>query len=131
MKRRFYPFVQSRGFIRQKSKNPYFVTFVRDRNGHVDQFDLQWDKYWRPHFVLNFGSLEHGEQPGRIQRRRGGGRRNWFGLHRPWINRLISGKWNYSPEQVIEELVVAFDDLEVWWSTGTAGPHVYIYTVHA
>jgi len=131
VKRRFYPFVQGRGFIRQKSQDPYFVIFVREANGRVDQFELQWDKSWRPYFVLNFGSPERGEQPGRLQRRRGGDQWNWFSLRRPWAKKLISGKWSYSPGQVIDEVIAAFDELETWWSTGIAGPHVYIYELHA
>ena len=131
VKRRFYPFVQGRGFIRQKSQDPYFVIFVREANGRVDQFELQWDKSWRPYFVLNFGSPERGEQSGRLQRRRGGDQWNWFSLRRTWAKKLISGKWSYSPGQVIDEVIAAFDELETWWSTGIAGPHVYIYELHA
>ena len=128
MKRRFYPFVHDRGFVKQKSHS---ATFVRERDSRIDQFDLQWDKYQRPYFVLNFDSLDRGEQPGRLQRRRGGDLWNWFSLRRPWSKKLISGRWNYSPEQVIDELIAAFDELEIWWSTGVAGPHIYIYALHA
>ena len=131
IKHSFYPFIKERGFIKQKSVSPYFAKFSRQRNGRTETFDLQWDKYWRPYFVLNFGSREQGEQPGRLQRSRGGDQWHWFSLRRPWLKKLTSGKWNYTPAQVSQELIAAFGELETWWETGVAGPHIYIYELHA
>jgi hypothetical protein len=125
IKRRFYPFVMSHGFTRQKSENPFFTTFVREYQGRTDVFDIQWDHYWRPFFVINFGSKQ-GEFIGRLQRRRGGALRNWFSLRRPWFEKLRYGKWNYTPQEVTDELISAFEELEIWWKSGITGPHVYI-----
>ncbi len=146
VKKRFYPFVEKRGFVRAKSKDPFFVTFRRVRGDTVDVFDVQWEKYWRPCFVLNFGQgpsrgvdvqgthvsgteLEpyHCTPCGRLQRRRGGSLACWFQLRRPWRGFLTSGKWAFSPDEVVEELIGSFDELEAWWSGKIEGPHIYIW----
>ena len=130
IKQEFYPFAKARGFERDKSINPLFKTFRR-RTGTVDQVvEIQWDKYWRPCFVINFGRAAGDERidyEGRLQRKRGGGRNCWFGTRRPWPGKLTTGKWSYTPEEVLSELVAAFDELETWWEQGVAGPHIDLW----
>jgi hypothetical protein len=56
----------------------YFTPFRRVRGGQLDVFDVQWEKYWRPRFLLNFGRGDatspddegRFERVGRLQRRR-------------------------------------------------------------
>jgi hypothetical protein len=135
IKTRFYPFVTERGFVRQKSSNPLLTEFRRELSQRRDVFEIQWDKYWRPFFVLNFGrdvsGGEAGNMQGRLQRGRCGDLCCWFSLRRPWTSKLRTGKWNYSPDEVVCELICAFDELETWWSGGEAGPHIYVYELHA
>ncbi len=91
-------------------------------------FEIQWDKYWKPYFVINFGNGESIDEQinyeGRLQRSRGGSQLCWFGTRRPWLSRFATGKWKYTPEEVVTELIVAFDELESWWAEGTEGPHI-------
>jgi len=128
IKKRFYPFVETRGFVREKSVNPLFTTFHRKVGNQVHMFEIQWDKYWKPCFVINFGEGSSNDEQinykGRLQRRRGGSQLCWFGTRRPWPNKLVSGKWKYTPEEVVIELIAAFDELESWWAEGTEGPHI-------
>ena len=135
IKSRFYPFVRDRGFVRQKATNPQHVEFRRQTAARTDVFEIQWDKYWRPRFVLNIGRSTEAEGsrglPGRLQRRRCGDLCCWFGLHRPWLSRLRSGRWSFTPTEVVDELIRAFDELEAWWAGGEPGPHIYIYQLHA
>jgi hypothetical protein len=141
VKKRFYPFVEGKGFARGNSSG-YFTEFRRVRAEGVHLFDIQWDKYWRPLFVLNFhqgpargaegvndANLEGSrfqQHAGRLQRRRGGRMGCWFGLRRPWIRVLTSGRWSYSPDEVVDELIDAFGELEAWWEDRSEGPHIYI-----
>jgi len=128
IKKQFYPFAETRGFVRAKSENPLFTTFHRTVGNQVQMFEIQWDKYWRPCFVVNFGggsaSNEQINYEGRLQRRRGGSQLCWFGIRRPWLSKLLSGKWKYTPEEVVIELIAAFDEMETWWAEGTEGPHI-------
>ena len=135
MKRTFYPFATARGFLKQKSEAPGFTVFRRVREQRIEAFKVQWDKYCRPFFVINFGrgvadSDQH-QASGRLQRRRGGNLSCWFNIRRPWSAKLRSGKWNYQPAEVVSEVIAAFPELEAWWATGEAGPHIYISQLHA
>lgn len=101
LKNCFYPFAEQRGFTRRKSTNPYFTAFRRISGENVHVFEVQWDKYWRPYFVLNFGqgTTKDSEipMPGRLQRRRGGKLSCWFSLSKPWLSRLRTGRWACQP----------------------------------
>lgn len=128
IKEQFYPFAETRGFVRQKSMNPLFTTFYRTTGNQIQMFEIQWDKYWKPYFVINFGEGSNIEEQinyeGRLQRCRGGSKLCWFGTRRPWLSKFVTGKWRYTPEQVVTELIAAFDELEAWWAEGTEGPHI-------
>src|SRR5215510_765357 len=86
----FYPFASERGFVRGKATS-MFTPFRRIRGSVAHVFDIQWDKYGAPRFVINFGEASssgvtfQGEQipsdkldpvhcplNGRLQRWRGG-----------------------------------------------------------
>ena len=135
MKRAFYPWVKAKGFIKQKSTDPHCVEFRRESPMGVDVFEVQWDKYWRPYFVINFGKEDVTDSKwikgGRLQRKRGGTMSNWFGLPKPIFHKLVSFSWSYKPEEVIEELKAAFSQLERWWESGEIGNHLYFVELHA
>ena len=145
VKERLYPVAERNGFVRDKSRHPLFAGFRRQRDGRVEVFDVQWDKYHRPYLVLNFGEAPTGDLEihgtrvaaedvgpgqcpvrGRLQRYRGGSMNCWFRLRKPWIAIVTSGAWNYRPEEVADEVVSAFDELEAWWATKSEGPHIYL-----
>lgn len=134
LKHRFYPFVQRQGFVRGKA-TALFVPFERVIDGKVQFFEIQWDKSHRPRFVVNFGeraSPEHNElEPlpvqGRLQRWRGGSIRCWFQLGKPWIETLRTLRWQHQPDEVADQLVACFHELESWWDSKQAGPHVQLW----
>jgi hypothetical protein len=135
LKRRFYPYVKSRGFVKKRSTDAHFAEFIRKTDSGEDVFDIQWDKYWRPYFVLNFkkvGTVEkHWSYRGRLQRKRGGQLSCWFSLSPPFLEKILNFRWQYSTTEVVLELLEAFQELEQWWSTGEIGPHIYIMEIHA
>ena len=130
VKRRFYPFAETRGFARIKSSNALFTTFRKCDGDTVYEFEIQWDKYHRPSFVLNF-SLPEGSgvvartKHGRLQRKRGGPMSCWFNLRRPWLEVIRTGRLRYKPDEVVDQLITCFPEIEAWWSNGIEGPHVY------
>ncbi len=130
VKQKFYPFAEARGFSRVKSNNALFTVFRKSDGGVTYEFELQWDKYHRPYFVLNFGRPEgSGVQTrtkrGRLQRKRGGPMSCWFNLRKPWLEALQTWRIRYTPDEVVEQLITFFPEIETWWSCGTEGPHVY------
>ena len=145
IKAKFYPFALGRGFVRGKATS-MFTPFRRIRGNVVQVFDVQWDKYNRPRFVINFGEapsngvefggqkvstnmLEPGHCPlgGRLQRWRGGSPRTWFQLSKPWSQTLLTFQWAYSQEEVVAEVISCFSELEAWWDSKREGPHIYIW----
>jgi hypothetical protein len=146
IKERLYPVITQGGFVRDKRTHPLFTGFRRQREGKVQVFDVQWDKYHRPCFVLNFGEAPLGDLElngtrvpadevgpahcpvgGRVQRYRGGSLSCWFRLRRPWMGVLTSARWNFHPEEVADEVARAFQELEEWWASKVEGPHVYVW----
>lgn len=139
----FYPHVQSLGFELDVRRQPQFIDFLRFGTDALYVFDIQWDKYHKPRFVLNFGeaSLEGVEFGGkhvmpaeicaahcgsflRLQRRRGSLLSSWFQLRRPVLEQLASFKRNYDSEVVANHVVQYFDEVETWWRSKKLGPHV-------
>lgn len=135
LKKRFYPLVKSMGFEKQKSTNPLFSEFRRVSSSGEDIFEIQWDKYWRPYFVVNFDkkgtSNPIWNNSGRLQRKRGGQMSCWFSLSRPFFNKVVNLRWQYEASDVVDELIDAFKELEQWWKEGSIGPHMYIFELHA
>ncbi|AUD77741.1 hypothetical protein CW740_00215 [Kangiella profundi] len=134
MKKVFYPWVRAKGFVKQKSTDPHFVEFRRETSSGIDVFEVQWDKYWRPYFVINFKkervSDPKWQYPGRLQRISGGSLNCWFSLSKPFIYKLLTFHWSYEPTEVVEELMYAFEELENWWKNGEVGGHMYFNEVH-
>ena len=114
-----------------------------DTKVHV--FDIQWDKYGAPRFVINFGEapiegldvdgkrvpaakveMWHCSIGGRLQRRRGPYLRDWFQLKKPLLEALRSMKWSYDPEEVVGHVKACFHELDAWWASKEEGPHIYI-----
>lgn len=134
IKRQFYPFAHSRGFVRGKATS-LFVPFERTVEGKVQFFEIQWDKSHRARFVINFGEQSGSQQQesgpfpisGRLQRWRGSTLRTWFQISKPWFDILRTFKWSYRPDEVASHLIDYFPELEAWWSSKREGPHVKIW----
>ena len=149
VKARFYPFAEARGFVREKNTHPLFTTFRRLSGNGLHVIDVQWDKYYRPQFVINFGEcpaggvefagkrIQAGEinpsacpRRGRLQREKGRMGGTWLQLRKPLREAITSLRWEYSPEQVVDELIRYFPEVEAWWAEKKLGPHVVMLPPH-
>lgn len=143
VKQRFLPWAESRGFTPCRSAHPLFMVFRRMLGDRVQVFNLQWDKYGAPRFVVNFGegprdgvvlwgrhvpgeALEPQDcrDSGRLQRRRGHGLRGWFQLDKPIFEALWTMERRYSAAAVVDQLIATFPEVERWWDDRTPGPHL-------
>ena len=139
VKARFHPFAEARGFVRAKSENPLFTQFARSVADEIEAFDIQWDKYHRPRFVINFSerrpgagkgtssALQAQQGGGRLQRRKGGSQGCWFQLRKPLLEAILSRQWTYNPDEVVETVISVFPEVEAWWVDKTVGPHLYFW----
>lgn len=146
IKKTFIPFVQARGFVVSNRHAPNFIEFRREHANGIDIFDIQWEKYGRPRFVINFGvcplagisangrhfppsEVAAGWLPetGRLQPGRGTSSANWFRQDKPFLWRVFSRDKLYPAAGVITGLLQLFPEIESWWARGEAGPHLHIF----
>lgn len=142
----FLPFAAAQGFVLDQRHAPTFLEFRRQRDGVVHVFDIQWEKYGRPRFVLNFGTcpaeglMVNGEQipaatvmagwlpvKGRLQPGRGTSVGHWFRQDKPLLRALVSRDKLYPASRVVAELLQLFPEIEAWWATGAVGPHLHVF----
>ena len=57
VKRDLFPLIEALGFRRLKHTGRFYG-FGRVRDGRFQLLEIQWDKYHRPRFLVNFGSAE-------------------------------------------------------------------------
>jgi hypothetical protein len=119
------------------------MVFRRFSTNAVHVFEIQWDKYHRPKFVINFseaplGGVEFGEKwmdskdiaPVHcgtylhLMRSRGRFTYKWFQLRRLLIEQLVLLKRYYEPDEVSTQVVQRFDEVEDWWANKVIGRHV-------
>jgi hypothetical protein len=138
VKNYFYPFAESKQFVRVKSKHPHFTTFRRVNGTAVHVFDVQWDKYGRPAFVINFGeaSIDDSQVSSaeiepeqckvlcRLQPDKSSPR--WWRLRKPWLEVLKTARLRYEPQEVVDQVIACFPDAEAWWTEKQEGAHVQV-----
>ena len=136
----FYPHVLSLGFEVDKRWQPEIVVFRRFGADAVHVFDIQWDKYHRPKFIINFSEapLEGVDFCGkwmdvrdimsvhcgsylRLVRNQGKFTYRWFQLRRPLLEQMVVLKRNYDPEEIASQVVHRFIEVEDWWANKTVG----------
>lgn len=147
--RTFVPFVRERGFLPDAKRDRLFWSFRRERNQSIHVFDVQWEKYGAPRFVINFGTCPaegltiqgtvHEAKSvlaswlpdrGRLQPGRVGALRSWFRQDKPFVARLLSAQKLRPVSEVSSELIALFEELEAYWSRNEVGPHIHIWSRH-
>lgn len=142
----FYPHATKLGFEIDKRWQPQFVVFRRLAADKVDIFDIQWDKYHRPKFVINFSEapLDRVEFGGkfidtkdlmvahcgtfhRLVRDQNKFFYRWFQLRRPLIEQVLKLKRNYEPDEIATQVIDRFSEVEKWWEKKIIGKHVQIF----
>lgn len=145
LKKRFYPFAAEQGFRIDMTHGPFGVDFRRIRAERVDVFDLQWEKYGKPRFIVNFGQcpatgVVHfderippekvlaymGAISGRLQLSKGTSTRSWFCQDRSFFRRVLLRQQDRPAAEVVDELLSLFFELEDWFQKGRLGPHMAI-----
>lgn len=141
----FVPLALGRGFLLDQKGAPTFWNFRRTAGSEVHLFDVQWEKYGRPRFAINFGKCpvdglsfrgKHfppeqilpGWVPGgRLQPKNGALTSSWFRQDKPLLSRLFTSTKLHEPSQVVSNLVALFPELEAYWAGGVIGPHLRIF----
>ena len=147
LKRRFYPFAENRGFVVDTSGGPGFIVFRRFGPTSIDVFDIQWEKYGTPRFVVNFGQCEpdgvvhFGESiassevlpsmsnaRGRLQPnpRYGGTTRRWFCQDRDLLSRVVLRRPDRPAADVVDELIALFPEMDRWFQRRERAPHLQL-----
>jgi hypothetical protein len=144
IKQVFVPYLANKGFSADLRSAPNFLCYRRIEADQVQVFDIQWEKYGRPRFVVNFGKApadgvvdllgqrikpddilpSHAPIRGRLAPGSGAMTGSWFRQDRPLVERLASWSSLRPPEQVISQLMTLFVEVEDFWKSGTIGPHV-------
>lgn len=143
---RVLPHLTARGFVIDWRGQPRMQVFRRPDGDVVRIASLQWDKYGRPRFVVHFGTcaaagLVVGERHfaagdvlptwlpecGTLQPRRGRTSRAWFRQDVPFFARLVSGTSLRTVTAVVDDLLVLFQEVDAYWTSGAVGPHLRLW----
>jgi hypothetical protein len=132
---RFSEFVADWGFEKERGGEMDF-RFRRKSPQRHDLIEVQFDKYLRPRFILNFGSvpteglidaygrhidaddvgIAHLVERGRLNASPKFLMEHWFGL-----GGLTIGPVERAAEGQVEKLIKLFPQVERWFATGIAG----------
>ena len=142
----FEPEAVSRGFEIDRRNQPQSTEFRRLLDGKVHIFTIQWDKYGTPRFIVHFGTCPAeglevngtvhppgnvlpGWLPvvGTLYPRRGTSTRSWFRQDSTMLQRVLGKPVHREPLAVVDELLVLFQEMESYWTTGAIGPHVRLW----
>lgn len=145
LKKRFHPLLRERGFTLDAGDGPNFQTFRSIVDGEVFIVEIQWEKYGRPRFVLNFGRSPASEividgttvtpgqlstplcrEHGRLHPGPASTTRGWFCQDRHFLLRLI-GMPPRPAAEVVDELLGIFPELDSYWRTGVSTRHLHRY----
>src|SRR6266852_8066855 len=148
LKRSFVPLMEDKGFHTDSRDMPHFLAFRQVTPERIYVCDIQWEKYGRPRFVLNFGSCGpqgvvcHGKEikpaditpsatpwSGRLMPGSPRSTSGWFRQDRRLIQGLLKGSWLRPPDEVVGDLIDLFPEVEDHWKNGTVGKHMTIHAV--
>jgi hypothetical protein len=148
IKRNFAPYLEAKGFRADLRYMPQFLTFRRITPKRIYVCDIQWKKYGRPRFVLNFGScgpdgvISHGEEirpvdimtsatptQGRLMPGRHSTISGWFRQDRTLLQSLWKGSRLRSPDEVVNDLIVRFPEVDAYWESGIIGTHITVLPI--
>jgi hypothetical protein len=144
LKSRFIPWATARGFSVDTRLQPRSTIFRRRTSSRVELFEVQWDKYGTPRFVVRFGTCPPAglqvnadvfpaeetlptwcDDSGSLQPGRGFSTRSWFRQDSTLVQRLLRQPAR-RPADVVDELLALFPEVERYWATGAVGPHIQI-----
>ncbi|MFO0388649.1 MAG: hypothetical protein ACK502_02870 [Alphaproteobacteria bacterium] len=138
-----YPYLESKGFTRDKQLSSLDVVFRKTHGDKLYICEIRWDKYQRPAFTISTGygnitsamtkwgyaspadiianSLEY-----HCSLNSGTGAFcHWFTQKNSlWQRILLKGKYR-SADEVVSQCMSLFKEIEIFWESGTLGPHCH------
>lgn len=124
IKSRFLPLAAANGFVVSEAKAPLFLEFRRVVGGEEHYFDIQWEKYGLPRFVVNFSASAKG---GRLQPRAGARTSSWFRQDSSLLARLLLRPSLRPASGVVDELITLFPELDGFFSQDSVGEHMHLF----
>lgn len=145
IKNSFIPFVEGKGYVCSMQNAPSFIDFKKVTNNEVWVFDIQFEKYGLPRFVVNFGKCSaegvtlNGKHyskdkiipsltPGicRLQPGNSSFTGSWFRQDKHWLLKLFSSTNLYPASEIVSQLMRMFSELEQYFEKGTISEHLRI-----
>lgn len=145
IKKNFIPFVKEKGFSSSMRFAPVSFDFKKITDEEIWVFDIQWEKYGTPRFVVNFAKCtkdgvnyfgkHYSEKDitpavipisGRLQPNNGTSSRSWFRQDKTLLVKLISSNKQKPAEEVVNQLIDLFKELEQYFKNGEIGKHLHI-----
>ncbi|MBR0658793.1 hypothetical protein [Neoroseomonas oryzicola] len=139
----FLPVAEAAGFRPDRRRMPATLTFRRTVGGQVQILEIQWEKYGRPRFVLDYGACPGGgfaidgrifppeevfagwlPGSGRLKPGRGLGPGAWFRQDRTLLQRLVGRGALRPATEVAAELLALFPEVLRALDDGVRGPHI-------
>ncbi|WP_345552515.1 hypothetical protein [Microbulbifer aestuariivivens] len=134
IKKTFIPYVEAKGFISSMENAPNFFDFKKIIENEEWFFDIQFEKYGTPRFVVNFGKAQIKNNKRtittghcRLQPGKTASTGSWFRQDKHWIIKLLSSKKLHQPEVVVEQLISLFPEIEQYFQDGTIGEHLRVF----
>ena len=145
IKSTFVPYVEEKGYVCSMKNAPSFIDFKKITNNEVWVFDIQFEKYGLPRFVVNFGKCSadgvtlngtHYSQSeivpsltpgiGRLQPGKTSSTGSWFRQDKHWLTKLVTSSKQRPASEVVNQLMSMFSELEQYFEKGTIGEHLRI-----
>src|SRR5262245_8328433 len=143
IKQRLNPLMAQKGFVCDTRRAPQFVTFRKIAPDAVYVIEVQWEKYGRPRFIINFGkcgpagTICHGDRvypehilpslpphSGHLLPGSGPSTSSWFRQDRRLVERLLNWSRDYPAADVVTRFLELLHEVEEFWARGTIGPHI-------
>ncbi len=128
------PAIFDLGFIGppKLSGNSLNYDYLRSETEHLI---INFDKYQRPRFVLDFCRLTKDDSIywifGRLQPRSGAFTSSWFRTDSTFLYKFFGSRTFRSPEFVALEATRLLEEIHIWFSTGAIGTHIRPPSAHA
>ncbi|WP_043307129.1 hypothetical protein [Pseudomonas sp. ML96] len=143
LRQHLLPWLETRGFVADQPQNALFWTYRREVGEQLQILEVQWDKYRRPRFILNYGTCPRQglvidgrnisghemaagwtEDAGRAHAGTSA-EEHWFRQDRPWWRRLFGGAPLVDAQPILHGLQICLHELDIYWASGLLGPHMW------
>lgn len=142
VKERIFPLFEAKGLQRAKGRNPLVCEFKRLTHHEIWVVAIQWEKYGKPRFVVNFDKfprtgirwnstdysadeIDSSFAHCRLQPRSGTLTSSWFRQDRSLLASLMSGSRLRPEKEVVDELVSMIEEIFDYLGNDSVGNHIH------